>query len=77
MHEWSRKLCVIAGETRPNDWSVLHHGKIVGRVKKEHDPFNDAKPWCWSKTVGTGANGRVDSLEEALQAVRAKVLAEK
>jgi hypothetical protein len=55
VYEWSRKLCVIAGETRPNDWSVLHHGKIVGRVKKEHDPFNDAKPWCWSNAFPRSA----------------------
>lgn len=73
MHEWSRIPCQIDGVRRADDWIILHNGQPVGRVMLDRFPYNEAQPWVWHKQIGRGVNGREDSLEEALEALRRAV----
>lgn len=61
---------MINGERQSDDWIVLRRGVPVGRVLLDRFPRNGAKPCSWHKQIGKGVNGREDSLEEALKAIR-------
>lgn len=71
---WTRKL-TWPGRT-PDDWLVLRDGVSVGRVYLTtlRNPTRDV--WVWFRQVGHGRNGEAPTLQEALEAVRAAVLAE-
>jgi len=62
---------VIAGTKYADDWSVLRSGTAVGRVYLMQDTTG-ASRWFWA-SFAPAAGGRVDTLEEALEAVRSKV----
>ncbi len=61
---------MIAGEHQSDDWVVLRRGVPVGRVLLDRFPRNGAKPWSWHKHTVPGRNGREDSIEAALEALR-------
>jgi hypothetical protein len=65
--------CIIAGESRPDDYSVVTlDGEVIGRIYKTGDARTEA--WVWSITVnipGAAANGRTLNLDDAKKAFRA------
>ena len=55
-----------------DDYAVLHHGKIVGRIMKESFAGNEER-WKWSFKRASGKGyemGQTDSREEAMAAFR-------
>src|SRR5262245_890733 len=70
-HPLFLRPCVIAGETAPDDYSVVEDGKIVGRVYR--DTGNRAEAWVWSVTIGipSTAYGRSPSRDQAKADFRA------
>ena len=59
------------GYSRPDDYYVIHEGKIVGQICRMNSVPKDR--WCWSE-IGPWAatsGGLVDSLDEAKAAFRA------
>ncbi|WP_291734548.1 hypothetical protein [Leisingera sp. F5] len=65
---------VIGGQVGKDDWVITWSGRDVGRVMLEEFPFNGAKPWKWATWVFPAEHGRVDTMNEAREAVRASVL---
>lgn len=71
---WTRKLTVIGGQTREDDWIVLRHRQIVGRLHPAPS-MPHVQPWQWFVFTYPGANGRCDTMDEALEAIRQAVRA--
>jgi hypothetical protein len=71
---WTRKL-TWPGE-RENDWLVLRDGKPVGRVYLTilNNPRREV--WMWFKQTIPGRKGEAETMQGALEAVRAAVLAD-
>ena len=66
----------IGGTYSPDpdsDWVILRDGKDVGRISRDFYPQNDSLPWVWNTWVHPAEGGRVDTLEEAQEAVRQSV----
>jgi hypothetical protein len=62
--------CIIAGETRPDDFSVINEdGATVGRMYRVDGARTET--WAWFARFGHNPTGRASSLEEAKQALRA------
>jgi hypothetical protein len=76
MYEWSRKRTWIGGEPIKNDWIVMRLGEEVGRVRLDRGGDRNSQPWQWHKTTVPGENGKADSLDQALEAVREAVVGE-
>ena len=59
------------------DWSVLHDGKVIGRISETHAPYRPELAWSWSITelldsrAGVTSHGNAASLEEAKTAIQA------
>jgi hypothetical protein len=64
----------IAGETAPDDWSVLCDGRVIGRMMRQIVGAQSSTPWGWSITVPLptipGSQGGAESLEGAKAAFR-------
>src|SRR5665647_1754305 len=68
--------CVIAGETAPDDWSVICDGVAVGRILKGFMP-PDGKAWSWPitchlRTSRADRSGSAASFDEAKADFKAK-----
>lgn len=72
---WTRKATVIGGEVLSDDWTVRLDGQDVGRVRLDPHPYNDAAKWMWASWKLPASQGRADTMEEALEAVRGAVAA--
>ena len=61
--------CIIAGESRPDDFSVVTlDGEVIGRIYKT----GDARTEAWVVNIpGVAANGRALNLDIAKKAFRA------
>ena len=71
---WTRKLTVIAGQTQEGDYTVFRTGQAVGRILPT--PFiAHSQGWEWATLTLPSHNGRADTLQEALDALRAAVRA--
>ena len=71
---WTRKRTVIAGDVLEDDWIIMRNGEDVGRISLDEFPYNGAQHWQWASWVHPATHGRVDTLEEAQDAVRRAVL---
>lgn len=73
---WTRRRTVIGGQTAPDDWNVLCHGRKCGRVMRVTLTNSDTPAaWQWSAWCYPTANGRCDTMEAALECVRQAVIA--
>jgi hypothetical protein len=58
-----------AGESRPDEYSVIHEGQRVGRIYRMQS--TDAELWCWTEIGARAPNsGLADTLEAAETAFR-------
>jgi len=71
---WTRKRTVIGGQSNEGDWLVLRHQQTVGRLHPA-PPIPGVQPWVWSTFTYPCANGRCDTMSEALEAIREAVRA--
>jgi hypothetical protein len=71
MSEFSHKPCVIAGQTKQGDRTILYRGHRVGRVYP-HIANNDGR-FFWSTVLEPAASGFEPNFEAALRAVKAEV----
>ena len=70
---FTRRLTVIGGRTAPDDWAIFCDGNAVGRV---HRYISGPTPfWMWLTWTTPPENGQADTLDEALLAMKAAVLA--
>lgn len=71
---WTHKLTVIGGQTQEGDYTVLRAGQAVGRILPT--PFiAHSQGWEWATLTLPSDNGRADSQQDALDALRAAVRA--
>lgn len=73
---WTRRITWIGGQYWPDDWIVLRDGVTVGRVHTEMLTNPTRHVWMWFKQVGDGRQGEAPTLDAALEALRAAVLAD-
>jgi hypothetical protein len=63
------KPCIIAGETRPDDYSVVTlDGETIGRVYRIEGARTET--WAWFARFAGAPSGRTISLDEAKKAFR-------
>lgn len=73
---WTRARTIIAGQAKPDDWTVLWCGQACGRVYRAFSPVTDSRTvWNWAAHCYPGSSGQADTLAEALSAVREAVIA--
>lgn len=73
---WTRKLTLIGGKTALDDWLILCQGEACGRVYLTLSPVTAQRTiWAWAAWSYPGGNGRCDTLDEACDLVRAKIIA--
>ena len=74
---WTRKRTIIGGEACKDDWQVLYAGKPVARAYLgwRSNPTRQVWHWAVNASTLTGSQGMQDTLEEALEAIRADLLA--
>lgn len=70
---WTRRRTVIGGQVCPDDWTVRLDGRDVGRVLLGYGS-RGGREWIWASWGRTPENGRVETLEEALECVRRSVM---
>ena len=68
---WTRK---VTFEPELDDWVVLRDGLVVGRVMRDDQQSSrQSRPqWAWSVVTMPSKNGWSDSMEAALEEVRAR-----
>jgi hypothetical protein len=68
---WTRK---ITFEPELDDWVVLRDGLVVGRVMRDDQQSSRLSrlQWAWSVVTMPSKNGFSDSMEGALEEVRAR-----
>ncbi|UWS06738.1 hypothetical protein [Phaeobacter inhibens] len=64
----------IGGEVPKDDWVIIWDGREVGRIYFSDLPYKTATPWVWAIWVIPAESGRVQTMEEAREAVRRVVL---
>jgi hypothetical protein len=78
MPRFTRRHCIIGGQSAPDDWSILRDGQLIGRVLlQDHMPVDAPDRWRWSlfsPPAYPGASGLARSMEDALEAVKAASL---
>lgn len=73
---WARRRTWIGGRSHDDDWIVLRNGLPVGRVMLQQLQNPQRRVWCWFKQVGYGRQAQAQTLDAALNALRAAVLAD-
>ncbi|MDB2369294.1 hypothetical protein N9V68_01760 [Octadecabacter sp.] len=71
--QFSRRPCVIGGQTAPNDWSIFVNGKKIGRVLFYNKGATGTHCWQWSVTTYPSKSGQTESLEQAPEQIKAVV----
>ena len=71
---FTRRLCGIAGQTRPDDWAIFLNGHLIGRVLHYRLGPPGTERWNWSVQTYPGRGGSAPTLEEALANLKAAVL---
>lgn len=65
---------VIAGETADGDFTVIHDGREVGRIRKAEGHVHSGIVWNWGITVplpmGAWSRGSANTLDAAKDAFR-------
>jgi hypothetical protein len=65
---------VIAGETAEGDFTVIHEGREIGRIRGTFDHVSTKPMWSWNITVplpmAAWTRGSADSLSAAKVAFR-------
>ena len=71
---WTRKLCIVGGQARPDDWLVLCLGFECGRVylAASANP-NLTTVWRWYAWSNPAAAGLSSTLEDGCNRVRQAV----
>lgn len=74
---WTRKRTIIGGQACPDDWLILYAGIPVARtfLGWRSNPTQEVWHWAVNAQHLTGSQGMRDTLEEALEAIRADLLA--
>ncbi|SMO78519.1 hypothetical protein [Paracoccus laeviglucosivorans] len=68
---WTR-VQTFAEIESADDWTVLRNGLVVGRVFKDITQHNRPETWRWSVITIPSANSYAETLEKALEQVRAR-----
>lgn len=66
-HRWTRAL---TWPDRPDDWSVLRDGLVVGFVSHEKNQIAGKMEWRWAVITTPQAGTFAETMEEALEQVR-------
>lgn len=69
---WTRRPTLIGGQTAPDDVTVLRHAQAVGRVTRSV-AIRGAAPYAWMTWTYPADSGRAQSLDEALDQLRAAI----
>lgn len=69
---WTRRPTLIGGQTAPDDVTVLRHDQAVGRVTRSV-AIQGAAPYAWMTWTYPADNGRAQSLDDALDQLRAAI----
>lgn len=73
MTTFTHRATGLPGGEPETDRSVLHNGRVIGRVVQIEGGTN-AGQWNWSCLwVGDDTRGRVATLDEALDAIKSRV----
>lgn len=70
MAKWTRRKMTIDGRVIGDDWLVKRDGWVVGRVRLQSIPDRGLK-WLWQTITDERASGQVDTIDHALEKVRA------
>ena len=73
VHRWVRRRIRSEIVPRPESWSIVCDGWIVGAVSQVSHGFHRAGDWKWSALTYPSASGYAETLEEALERVRESV----
>lgn len=69
---WTHRPTHIGGQSRDGDFTILRRGQEVGRVCPSV-AIAGTPPYSWMTWTYPAANGRADSLEDALERLRAAI----
>ncbi len=66
---WTRRPCIIGGQTAPDDFTIYRHKQAVGRVCRAV-ALPGTRPFHWMTWTHPCANGRAETFDQALHELR-------
>ena len=72
-HQWVRRRIRSETVPRPESWSIVCDGWVVGVVSQVSPGFHRAGDWKWAAQTYPAASGYAVTREEALERVRESV----
>jgi hypothetical protein len=71
---YTLRKTLIGGETKPNDYEVMHEGRSVGRIREAGERIGHAPGWDWTITIPlplpAWGHGSEDGFDQAKAAFR-------